>query len=77
MEGEEGGGPRQRRICCKGEIRGIHAGAPARVSAQKEEEVGAAEGSNDGFALRKKKKMNKTPGRAQRRSETYSLKLAH
>lgn len=30
--------------------------APARISAQKEEEVGAAEGSNDGFALRKKKK---------------------
>lgn len=29
--------------------------APARISAQKEEEVGAAEGSNDGFALRKKK----------------------
>lgn len=38
------------------EIRGIHAGTLSRISAQKEEEVGAAEGSNDGFAL----KMNKT-----------------
>lgn len=36
------------------EIRGIHAGALARISAQKEEEVGAAEGSNDSFALKKK-----------------------